>query len=89
MENEQVSGRGARVAPVCARTNEKANEMGREKGRFLPAAKVYAEFGVPRSMLRGLAEDGKVRFREIRLEGCENEMRVYCAEDVERVLNEA
>lgn len=63
--------------------------MGKDKGRYLPAAKVYAEFGVPRSMLRGLAEDGKVRFREIRLAGCENEMRVYCAEDVERVLNEA
>lgn len=72
------------------RTGKKRKEkMGRDKGRYLPAAKVYAEFGVPRSMLRGLAEEGKVRFREIRLYGCDNEMRVYCAEDIERVLNEA
>lgn len=63
--------------------------MGKEKSRWLPATKVYSEYGIPRNMIRGYAEDGKVRFRELRLAGCANEMRIYCADDIERLLNEA
>lgn len=62
--------------------------MAKHKRRWLPASKVYTEYGIPRNMIRAYAEDGRVRFRELRLDGCENEMRIYCAEDIERLLND-
>lgn len=64
-------------------------EMENRKIRWLPASKVYSEYGIPRNMIRGYAEDGRVRSRELHLDGCDNAMRVYCAEDIESLLNEA
>lgn len=55
--------------------------------KYLPASKVYIEYGIPRNLLRAYAEEGKIRTNEIPLPQYNHPMRTYCVEDIVKVLN--
>ncbi len=61
----------------------------KQVAKYLPASKVYIEYGIPRNMLRTYAEQGKIHCKEIPIPDCDNVMRTYCVADIIKLLNEA
>lgn len=56
------------------------------EAKWLNARKVYLRYGIPRSFLRGLAADGKVRTREIVLPDSGKVMKLYSSDDCKAVV---
>jgi hypothetical protein len=54
---------------------------------YRPAAHIFVKYGIPRSMLRQLAEDGVIKCEERYSADGVNMMRLFCLEDVETYLN--
>lgn len=54
---------------------------------YRPAGYIFVKYGIPRSMLRQLAEDGVIKCEERSSSDGVNMMRIYCLEDVETYLN--
>lgn len=54
---------------------------------FIPASKVYAEFGVPRNLLRDLADRGIVARRASSFDGGANVLYTYSRADLARYMN--
>lgn len=56
---------------------------------FIPASKVYSDFGIPRNLLRELAERGVVRRRESAFDGGANVLFTYSRSDLKRYVDGA
>lgn len=56
---------------------------------FIPASKVYSDFGIPRNLLRELAERGVVRRRESTFDGGANVLFTYSRSDLKRYVDGA
>ena len=54
---------------------------------FIPASKVYAEFGIPRNLLRDLADRGIVTRRASSFDGGANVLYTYSRSDLKRYLD--
>ena len=54
---------------------------------YRPAGYIFVKYGIPRSMLRQLAEDGVIKCEERYSADGVNMMRLFCIEDVETYLN--
>lgn len=49
---------------------------------YIPASKVYAEFGIPRNLLRELAERGVVRVSQRTFDNGANVINLYNRNDI-------
>lgn len=54
---------------------------------YRPAGYIFVKYGIPRSMLRQLAEDGVIKYEERYSSDGVNMMRLYSLEDVETYIH--
>ena len=54
---------------------------------YRPAGYIFVKYGIPRSMLRQLAEDGVIKYEERYSADGVNMMRLYSLEDVEAYIH--